>query len=241
MDYRGIAAEAAKTFSDKNSVTSRSRTIGGVEITDVRLTKPQRGFAKGRYITLSGEPHAREMTALLSRALRQLLPSRGRLLAVGLGNPDITYDRLGAQVIRSVTARDGGRYSLCAVEADVAARTGIDTARLVRAVAREIHADCVIAVDSLSCSAPSGLGATVQLSDSGLIAGSGTGKSDSTPLARDTLGVPIVAVGVPLVTTLSQITNSKGDSVYHIARSDTDTLVKIWAEVIGGALDDIVG
>lgn len=244
MDYRGLAAEAAKTFTDKNGFNVHSRTLGGVEITDVRITSPQRDFAKGRYITLSGEPHAREMTELFHRALLQMIPCKGRLFAVGLGNPDITYDRLGAAVIRSITARKGRRYSLCAIEADVAARTGMDSARLVRAAAREAHADCVIAFDSLSCVQPSGLGRTVQLSDAGIIPASGIAKGDKgrkMPLNADTLGIPIAAVGVPLVTVLSSVTGNDKDTGYHINRADTDVLVKMWAEVIGGALDDIVG
>lgn len=246
MDKRGLAAEAAAEFTDKSGCKLMSRTIGGVEITDVRITRPQNGFQKGRYITLSGEPHAPEMTYLFRRALLQLIPDKGRLFAVGLGNPDITYDRLGAAVIRSVAARTGRRYSLCAIEADVAARTGIDSARLVRAAAREAKADCVIAFDSLSCAKPSGLGRTVQLSDAGIIPASGishngSGNGGKMPLTAETLGVPIVAVGVPLVTVLSSVTKNNADTGYHISRADVDVLVKIWAEVIGGALDSIVG
>lgn len=243
MDKRGLAAEAAAEFTDKSGCKLMSRTIGGVEITDVRITRPQNGFEKGRYITLSGEPHAPEMTYLFRRALLQLIPDKGRLFAVGLGNPDITYDRLGAAVIRSVAARTGRRYSLCAIEADVAARTGIDSARVVRAAAREANADCVIAFDSLSCVQPGGLGRTVQLSDAGIIPASGISHNGSgkMPLTAETLGVPIVAVGVPLVTVLSSVTKNSADTGYHISRADVDVLVKIWAEVIGGALDGIVG
>lgn len=237
MDKSGLAFEAAAILTDSSGIESISRRIGGVKITDVKISRDasaRTGKREGRYITLEGEPYAQGMSSLLRRALEQVIPSRGRIFAVGMGNPDITQDRLGAAAIRSIAARRGNRYSLCALETDVMAKTGLETARLVKAAAREFRADCVIAVDALTCSTPKYIGKTVQVSDAGIIPGSGvTAARDE--LSRERLGIPVAAVGVPTVAAYTQ------HDGFMIASANSDALVKIWAEVIAGAIDEIVG
>lgn len=235
MDNRGLAVETAAIKSGGRGLQAISRQIGSVKITDVTISEEARlraGRTPGRYITLECEPGAQGLTALLGRGMAQLIPMRGRLLAVGLGNPDITHDSLGAAAVRTLAVRSGKRYSLYAIETDVAARTGIDTARLVRAVAREIHADCVIAIDALSCAAPERIGKTVQITNSGIIPGSAT-EEDRLPLTPKALGIPIAAVGVPTITPT--------DDNFHITVPDIDIVIKMWAESIAGAVDDLLG
>lgn len=243
MDKSGLAMEAARILTKKDGANVVARQIGSVKITDVKLSAEAAkriGRREGRYITLQGEPDAEGMTALLRRAVLQLIPPRGRLFAAGLGNPDITQDSLGAVCVRSMMARKGVRYSLAAIETDVAARTGLETARLVKAAARELKADCVIAIDALACSDPGYIGKTVQLGSAGIIPGSGAGGSDG-GLDPELLGCPIASVGVPTVTKLSSVTHDSTHSGYLISSADIDTIINMWAEVIGGAIDSIVG
>ena len=215
MDKSGLAFEAAEMLTRKDGIRAVSRTIGAIGITDVRISDfaaARLGRRAGRYITLEGEPSAAGMTALFRRALTQVIPPRGVLFAAGLGNPDITQDSLGAVSVRSMTARRGRRYSLSAIETDVAVKTGLDTARLVKAAARELNADCVIAVDALACHDPRRIGRTIQISDAGIIPGGGAGSAGGNgnvhnthgELTRSRLGMPIAAVGVPTVTALSR-------------------------------------
>lgn len=235
MDNRGLAMEAAAVRNGEQGVQAISRQIGSVKITDVTISdnaQARAGHVPGRYITLEGNPDAQGLAALLQRGMMQLLPPSGRLFAVGLGNPDITHDSLGAAVVRTLAVRSGRRYSLSAIETDVAARTGIDTARLVKAVAREIRADCIIAIDALSCTAPTRIGKTVQLTDTGIIPGSAT-ERNRLPLTPKALGIPIVAVGVPTITPT--------DKHFHITVPDIDVVVKMWAEIIAGAVDNTLG
>lgn len=241
MDNSGLAFEAAEILTRKDSVHAITRTIGGVRITDVRINSAAAarvGKRAGRYITLEGEPYAQGMTALFRRALLQVIPPRGRLFAAGLGNPDITQDSLGAAAVRSLTARRGRRYSLSAIETDVAVKTGLDTARLVKAAAHELNADCVIAVDALACRDPRYIGRTVQITDAGIIPGGGAGTARG-ELSRGRLGVPIAAVGVPTVTALSSVTGKKEDGSLLITTADIDAVVKLWAEVIGGGISSL--
>lgn len=242
MDRSGLAIESAQFSGNSGGARAVTRSIGAVKITDVRITaeSPEIGKAPGRYITLEGEPHSEGLTALLQRAVMQMIPPKGRLFAVGLGNPDITADSLGAMVIRGITARSGKRYRLSAIETDVASKTGLVTAKLVRAAAREIRADCVIAVDALACKNPRCIGRTVQITDSGIVPGGGADASCS-ELSRKTLGIPVAAVGVPTMTLLSSVTGDKADSAFHVAAGDCDILIKMWAEIISGAVDSIIG
>lgn len=242
MDKKGLMIESARILTKKDGAHSITRRVGEVKITDVRLSKTAAksiGRLAGRYISLHGEPHAAGMSALLCRAVSQLIPPRGRLFVAGLGNPNITQDSLGAACVRTLTARRGARYSLAAVETDVAAKTGLDTARLVRAAARELKADCVIAIDALSCQDPRFIGKTVQISSSGLVPGSGAGGCGS-ELSEELLGCPIAAVGVPTVTQLSSITRGSSDKKFLVSVPDIDIIIGMWAEVIGGALDLLV-
>lgn len=239
-DDSGLAFEAA-LLSRKEGVAAVTRTIGGIKITDVKISATASaltGKRPGRYITLEGEPFAHGMTALFRRALMQVIPPRGRLFAAGLGNPDVTQDSLGAAAVRLMTARRGTRYSLSAIETDVAVKTGLDTARLVGAAARELKADCVIAVDALACRDPRYIGKTVQISDAGMIPGGGAG-SPRGELSRERLGVPIAAVGVPTVTALSSVTGNKNDNKLLITTTDIDATVKLWAEVLGGGIGSL--
>lgn len=243
MDNRGLALESARMMTKKDGVCAAVRSIGDIRISDVRLSEQAArsiGRNAGRYITFHGEPDSAGLISLLSRALSQLIPPRGRLFVAGLGNPNVTQDSLGAACVRTLTARQGSRYSLAAVETDVAAKTGLDTALLVKAAAREMKADCVIAVDALSCRDPRFIGKTVQLSGAGLIPGSGAGGGGKA-LSSELLGCPTAAIGVPTVTQLSSVTRRSADKRFLVSVSDIDIIIGMWAEVIGGALDLLTG
>ena len=241
MDRTGLAMEAAQIFTEKDGVSAVSRTVGSVKITDVKIRANAAravGKSAGRYITLEGEPFAEGMTALLRRSLAQFLPERGRVFVAGLGNPDITPDSLGALSVRGLTKLRTRRFALSAIETDVAAKTGLDTAKLVRAAANELPADCLVVVDALSCGNPRYIGKTVQITDAGIVPGSGAGRR-SRKLSRKTLGIPVAAIGVPLVTALSSVTKCPDDSRFFATADDIDVIVRQWAEVISGALEDL--
>ena len=241
MNRTGLAMETAEIASEKSGVRALSRNVGGVKITDVRVSDNAQRLGKpaGRYITLEGEPDAQSMAALLKRAIEQVIPRQGRLFAAGLGNPDITQDSLGALSVRSMAAGKGARYSLAAIETDIAARTGIDTVRLVRSAANETAADCVIAIDSLACRDPRYIGRTVQISDTGIVPGSGASKSRR-ELSERTVGIPVAVIGVPTVTELSSVTRNERDNGFLVTTGDIDITVKLWAETIAAAVNGIV-
>lgn len=240
--YRtGLAIEAAESMGNTSGAKVVRRRFGKAQITDVLISKEASariGKAEGRYITIEGELHEHAVQILLQKALELLLPRKGLVLVAGLGNPDITHDSLGAMAVRLLQS-GGERRSFAAIETDVAANTGIETARMVRAVAREMNAACVMAIDALACRDPLRIGCTVQVSDSGIQPGSGV-MAETAALTKEFVGMPVIALGVPMVSQLSGITGNGGHRGYLVSPVDEDILTAHWAEVIAEAVNGLV-
>ena len=242
MRRTGLALEAAQMNSAGNGTKIVRRRFGSVCVTDVRVDRRDAiriGKEAGRYITIEGEPSAHIVPMILEKALRQMLPSEGVVLAAGLGNSDIARDSLGARTIRKLVCRRS-KLSFAAIETDVSVKTGIETARMVRGVVKEINASCVLAVDALACCDPLMIGRTVQISDSGLQPGSGV-HADSPAICRSYIGVPVIAVGVPVVSELSGFTGNPAHRGYLAAPANEDELAEQWANVIAEAVNVIAG
>lgn len=132
------------------------------------------------------------------------------VLVAGLGNREVTPDAVGPETVRrlSVTRHlresEGALFStvgLCEISAltpGVTGQTGLETVELVRGAAAAVHPDLIVAVDALAARASERLAATVQLSDTGIQPGSGIGNRRKA-LNRDTVGVPVMALGIPTV------------------------------------------
>lgn len=170
----------------------------------------------GTYVTAQfppltdNEKDLEPMACAIGEELRALLPKQGTVLVVGLGNEGITPDALGPRVARMVlaTRHIGGEFArsagLCdlrpvaVVSTGVLGNTGMESGEMAAGLCRQIAPAAVIAVDALACGSLSRLGCTIQLCDSGIAPGSGVG-NNRTVLDRETLGVPVVGMGVPTV------------------------------------------
>ena len=222
MQFRtDLALEAALGYADglpEDAVREETR-VG--EITVDRLTLGAQSAAvierkQGRYITVSFPPltdndHHLEKTAeIIGEELHGLLPEDGTVLVVGLGNESITPDALGPRAadmvlatrhIRGEYARSSGLDDLrpvAVVRTGVLGDTGVESGETVAALCAHIRPAAVVAVDALACRSLSRLGCTVQLCNSGIAPGSGVG-NDRLPLNADTLGAPVIGIGVPTV------------------------------------------
>ncbi|MDD4797432.1 MAG: GPR endopeptidase, partial [Eubacteriales bacterium] len=131
------------------------------------------------------------------------------ILVIGLGNWDITPDSLGPRAVGQIMVTrhlmqmipdqiDERVRALCALSPGVLGITGIETAEIIRGVVERVKPDILIAIDALAARSISRLGTTVQLSDAGIHPGSGVG-NHRMALNRETLGVPVLSIGVPLV------------------------------------------
>ena len=157
-----------------------------------------------------------------------------RVLIAGLGNPRISSDSLGARVIDGICIKVGKRESefcVMAVAPDVSGNTGIETLDTMRAYVASSKAEVVVAVDALRSRSYQRLAATVQLSCGGIKPGSGVGGCRA-ELSRNTLGVPVVSMGIPTVISSATLIydvishfESSGIELTDILECSTDFLV----------------
>ena len=201
-------------------VRAETEELEGARLTRIVVETPEGAAALekpvGTYYTLetNGFPDASMLPGgplkALTRALGALLPEQGGVLVAGLGNPEITPDALGpkcaahilatrhldAETKKALSLPDLREVSVLAP--GVTGQTGIEAAEAIAAVAERVKPAAVIAVDALAAAGVERLAKTVQLSDVGVEPGSGVGNARRA-LNRETLGVPVIAVGVPTV------------------------------------------
>lgn len=184
-----------------------------------RLRKPMGHYVSvecGNVALLEGEERERVCRAigveLRSMAEHMCRTRPGRdfsVLVVGLGNREITPDAIGPETVRALSVNRhciagdpglsrGRTCRLSAIVPGVPAATGLETVETVRGLATEISPDLIVAVDALAARSMERLGSTVQLSDSGIQPGSGLGEHP-TALTRETVGVPVLSLGLPTV------------------------------------------
>lgn len=176
----------------------------------------QLGKQCGTFVTIccdelpNAGPEVRSHVAeMLGRALETLLPKTGEILVVGLGNRHVTADALGAQVVECTlvtrhlkenipTSLKNRLRGVCAIAPGVLGVTGMETAEMVRGIIERIKPSAVIAIDALAALESARICTTVQVTDTGISPGSGVG-NHRLGLTKDTLGVPVIAIGVPMV------------------------------------------
>lgn len=147
---------------------------------------------------------------LVASELEALLPKEGVVLAAGLGNRGVTPDALGPLTAEGILATRyikgelarvtglGGLRPVAVISPGVLGTTGMEAFEVLRAVVGEIKPAAVVAVDALAARSPSRLGCTVQLSSAGISPGEGVGNSRPR-IDSETLGVPVVSMGIPTV------------------------------------------
>lgn len=199
-----------------------------VIITRVDITTPQAeqmmGKTRGKYITIEAQglrykntPLQEKVMNFLAQELSNLvsLPRDATVLIVGLGNWNVTPDALGPRAVdKLVVTRHlqemlspelkGGVRSICAIAPGVLGITGMETAEIVAGIVSKIKPNLVIAIDALAAASSHRVITTVQLANTGIHPGSGVGNKRF-GLTQQSLGVPVVAIGVPTVVHASTI------------------------------------
>ena len=196
-----------------------TQTRGEMEITWVRVDSPQAarrlGKAQGVYWTLTHprlpalSPEERMTVAQeVGQMLRLLLPPKGDVLVLGLGNRRMTADALGDRVVSGILVtrhlREGRLRGVCAMAPGVLGVTGVETAELACAMTERLHPAAVVVIDALAAMETSHICTTIQLTDTGISPGSGVGNHRA-GITSERLQVPVIAVGVPMVVYASTI------------------------------------
>jgi spore protease len=241
-------------------VESVCREEKGYEVTYVRVCTEEGSQAMGKplgsYITVDLRPYFRRESTAYSRAidcvagaLRTLLPEDfflGRVLVAGLGNREMTSDAIGPMstthllVTRHLSEVLGELTCVMALCPGVVGATGIETLEILRGAVERTGATAVIAVDALAAQASERLCATVQLSDTGLIPGSGVGNHRQA-VNRETLGVPVFCVGVPTVIDAAALCGEGACAVQpgalFVTPRDIDSRMREMARIVGQGLN----
>ena len=215
-----------------------------------RQAKQTLGKEIGTYITIElpsltdNFTETDERIKTIGREIRRLLPVNGLLLVAGLGNEEITPDSLGPKTgsrvlaTRHITgelARAAGLDRLrpvAVMNTGVTGQTGIETGEYILSIVRRIRPNAVIAVDALASRRVERLGRTLQISDAGISPGAGVG-NHRTRINRDTIGVPVISVGVPTVVDAQTFANDLLGEGLHIPRdfSGSEQMIVIPREI----------
>lgn len=191
----------------------------------------------GTYITLEApamaqpeEDYHKEISHQLAGQLRQIIPgveNEIAVLVVGLGNRDVTADALGPNVVDNLTitrhmvkkfgkAAYGSEkiHMVSGLIPGVMAKTGMESAEIIRGVVEKTKPDVVLVIDALAARSTKRLNRTIQISNTGIHPGSGVGNHRSS-VTEESLGVPVIAIGVPTVVDAATIVADALEKMMH--------------------------
>lgn len=266
MDYRtDLAMEAyalwkqdAQDTTQLPGVRAREEDMGGVHITRVEILDEQGaqalGKPVGRYVTMELRAFARrvpgsfeEAAGVIAREAASFLHVPSSVLCAGLGNDAITPDAFGswalAQILvtRHLKSRMpeafSGFCSVSGIRPGVLGTSGMEALELVRAAADAVKPEAVIALDALAAMDPGRLCTTVQLTDAGIVPGSGIGNHRAA-LCEKTIGRPVLAVGAPTLMDAERLAKTRlpGLSGLIVTPQDADFRVREIARATGYGL-----
>lgn len=230
-----LAIEAREIAGEHiGGIEYKKYSENGLEISRLTIknksAKQALGKEIGTYITIDlpsltdNFTETDERLVTIGREIKRLLPVNGLVLVVGLGNMEITPDSLGPKTSLRVlaTRHIGGEIArstgldklrpVAVVQTGVTGQTGIETGEYILSIVKRIRPNAVVVIDALASRKLERLGCTLQISDTGISPGAGVG-NHRTKINMETIGVPVIAIGVPTVvdarTLASDIT--KGD------------------------------
>ncbi len=249
MNFRtDLALERHELLKDNVPDGVESETYGenSVNFTKIRITNENGAKTmdkpKGTYITaeipslIKGAVVDEEVVTAIAQELGTLLPPRGDVLVVGLGNTDITPDAIGPATVEMVLATRhitdelsenlglGNLRPVAGFIPGVLGKTGVETAESIKGLVNTIEPCAVIVIDALAARRLKRLGNTIQMSDVGIIPGSGVGNARAA-VNNDTIGVPVISMGIPTVVDAQTLVNDLTDDKNEISRKENSEMI----------------
>ena len=180
----------------------------------------------GNYITIdvkklkvAGEEEIQKTAETLSSELKKIIDmhtdKQGDILIVGLGNIYVTPDALGPKVINEIDVTrhiikylpqyiDEGTRPVSAISPGVLGTTGIETVEILKGIVDNIKPKLLVVIDALASRSIERISSTIQISDTGIVPGAGVGNTRQ-EISQNTLGIPVVAIGIPTVVELATL------------------------------------
>lgn len=224
--YTDLALEMAEQLkgsdeTDLDGVEILSVEQNGILVNTVRILNEAGAVAMGKpmgnYITIESaemktnniDTHEEIMGILTDKLAELVKNAEGTALIIGLGNRNVTPDSLGPMVIsKTLITRhimeglpqelEGHMRAVCGLAPGVMGLTGIETVEVVKGLVNHVKPAVIIAIDALAARKIGRINQTIQLTDTGICPGAGIGNSRM-PLNQESLGVPVIAIGVPTV------------------------------------------
>lgn len=238
--YTDLAIEAAQALTediDKSEgieLTTTESEAASVTLVKITNSKGAEEMGKpiGSYITIES-PYMRENVPEMHEEIKKLFAEKlselcslkkdDSVLIVGLGNRYVTPDSLGPKVISGIMVTRHIKESLpeeirhnvrpvSAVTPGVMGLTGIESSEIIKGIAEKTKPSLIIAIDALAARKASRINSTVQMSDTGVTPGAGVGNTRGA-LNKETMGIPVIAIGVPTVVDAATLVNDSLNSI----------------------------
>ena len=238
---RELICECAEVANPPFTEERRSFEFCDVSAVDIDENLAQLvGRSAGRYVSISfgcadgmGEEEFEEIRRVTSHELGQLALKRAgngktpKILVAGLGNDEIVHDSLGARVCSLLKPSP----QMAVLRVGTAGQSGLDSTELVRAAAVGFGAELVVVIDSLAAFGESRVGSVIQLTDGGVAPASGVSREGGiTPINKESVGLPVIAVGVPTALISEEKRENGyllvGENVLEICRKISELLAK---------------
>lgn len=228
--YTDLAVEIQEECSGNRGeipgvVLEKQKEGDNLTITRIEI-RTEEGAAKmgrpiGTYLTVEIEdPRQEEVSDVIAGCIQKLLPDNTRsILAVGLGNADMTADALGPQTIEKMAQLGMAAYASMMIPG-VFAQTGMESSEMIKGIVQRMKPDCILTVDALAARSAFRLGRTVQLTDTGIRPGSGVGNARK-GINKETMGIPVIAIGIPTVVSAAAIVSDAMDAMKNIGYNES--------------------
>ena len=245
-------------------VESNVENKDGISITRVKIIdmrgEVQMKKPKGNYITIEApelskrDPDLEEKTAkVIADELRKLVGERNQddcILVVGLGNWNITPDSLGPRTVKNTLVTrhllqampgqiDDRVHSVAAMSPGVLGLTGLESLEVVSGIVDKLKPKCIIALDALASRSTEKISTTYQIADTGINPGAGVGNVRKA-LNQEALGIPVIAIGVPLVVFASTIAHDAISVATEDLNKDNTPANDIDVNKVNGLIEKVV-
>ncbi len=225
VERRDLYRKANNVANEINGLETEEENIEeAIKITRVKVLNAEGeqaiGKKQGNYITIdiknlkiAGEEEIQKASEAVTQELKTLITNliqpQEDILVVGLGNLYVTPDALGPKVIQDIDITrhlltympevlEQGTRPVSAVSPGVLGTTGIETLEILKGIVDNVHPKLLIVIDALASRSIERISSTVQIADTGIVPGAGVGNQRK-ELTIETLGIPVIAIGVPTV------------------------------------------
>ena len=238
-----LALEESELINESDSgIDTITTRTSDMKITRMKINDTSAiNREKGTYITCEFKALTDNFTATdvrvaeIGEQIRRLVPKDGTVLVVGIGNHNITPDAIGPKTASKILATRHikgeiakslgfeGLRSVCTFSPGVLGQTGIELGEMICGIKTNTDISCIIAVDALASRRLYRLGCTVQISDTGIAPGAGVG-NNRLALNKDTMGIPVIGIGVPTVVDAATLV---ADLIYPDNEEESEKLREI--------------